>query len=77
MPLFDFRCTECREVFEAICRSSADADVVCPSCGAGAPSRLISRFAIGHEFTPCGTPRSEASSSCAMNARNGGCSMCE
>ena len=76
MPIYDFRCGECHEMFEAICRDTHAEGVACPACGAGSPSRLISRFAVSRQLTPCGTPGSEARGSCGFNARNGGCQSC-
>ncbi len=77
MPLFEFRCGSCHTIFEALCRNTQAEGVVCPECGGKSLSRLLSRFAINHQLTPCGTRASEASASCGFNARMGGCSACQ
>lgn len=76
MPLFDFRCVDCKTEFEALCRNDRAEGVKCPDCGGEKLSRLISRFAMSRSLTPCGTPASEAPASCGTNARSGGCGGC-
>lgn len=58
MPLYDFRCNDCRAEFEALCRDTRAEGVACPKCGAAHPARLISRFAVSRQLTPCGTSAS-------------------
>jgi putative FmdB family regulatory protein len=77
MPLFEFRCGTCHTIFEALCRNAQAEGVVCPECGGKSLSRLLSRFAINRQLTPCGTPAPEAAASCGFNARTGGCSACQ
>ena len=77
MPLFDFHCRECKSMFEALCRSAAEATVPCPKCGSRSVSRLISRFAVSQKLTPCGSRAQEAALSCGYNPRMGGCGHCE
>jgi|CXWL01.1.fsa_nt_gi putative FmdB family regulatory protein len=51
MPLYEYRCQGCGERFEVLQRMGASADeVLCPSCGAEHPERLLSTFAasFGH-----------------------------
>ena len=56
MPIYEYRCRECRKKFERIVLSSASAaKTVCPKCGASKAERLVSRFATaskggGDEF---------------------------
>lgn len=46
MPIFEYRCGECRKKFERIVLSVAGTDVPkCPHCGAVKAERLVSRFA--------------------------------
>ena len=43
MPLYDFRCRECRTTFERLLRATEPAELVaCPSCGKTAVERLLS-----------------------------------
>ena len=76
MPLFDFRCNSCSNTFEALCRNGAESSVKCPSCGKSRLSRLISRFAVSQNLTPCGSNASEAAQSCGYNPAIGGCGRC-
>lgn len=61
MPLFEFRCTRCSHVFEELVQG--DQRVSCPDCGAPAPEKLLSAFAVGGGqpdtacgMAPCETP---------------------
>ncbi len=46
MPIFEFECIECGAVFEKLVRKAgADADVVCPKCGARRVEEKLSTFA--------------------------------
>ena len=46
MPVYEYRCEECRDEFEAVQPVSARAeDTVCPRCGATKATRLMSAFA--------------------------------
>jgi putative FmdB family regulatory protein len=77
MPIFDFRCNSCRAEFEALCRDTRPDGLTCPHCGAPAPSRLISRFAVSRQLSPCGTPASErGAGGCGYNPAVGGCGRC-
>ena len=47
MPIYEYRCEDCDETFEALAAiSAADAARECPLCGVAAP-RIISACAIG------------------------------
>ncbi len=56
MPIFEYRCGECRKTFERIVLGAeSEAGTTCPKCGAAAAERLVSRFATsaksgGDEF---------------------------
>ena len=46
MPLYEYRCRGCGERFEVLQRMGAGAaEVLCPSCGAEHPEKLLSTFA--------------------------------
>ena len=50
MPIFEFRCLECTEVFEMLFMNSDDqVDLVCPKCQARSCERVVSRanYALG------------------------------
>ena len=44
MPMYDYRCKNCDEVFEELVFSSTepDEDVTCPKCGQNKSERLLS-----------------------------------
>ncbi len=46
MPLYEFQCTDCKDEFEELVRSSAAvAEVKCPKCGGQHVRRKVSVFA--------------------------------
>ncbi len=46
MPLYEFQCTDCKDEFEELVRSSAAiAEVKCPKCGGQHVRRKVSLFA--------------------------------
>jgi putative FmdB family regulatory protein len=49
MPLYEYRCPDCRARFEVLQRMGDDASSVrCPECGAARVERQLSTFAAGH-----------------------------
>jgi len=47
MPIYEYRCNQCRRGFSVFVRSvSAQSAAVCPRCGATDVRRLISSFAV-------------------------------
>lgn len=47
MPIYEYRCNQCRRGFSVFVRSvSAESTAICPRCGASDVRRLISRFAV-------------------------------
>jgi putative FmdB family regulatory protein len=68
MPIFEFVCTECEEIFEDLVLSISKIDeVVCPTCGgskvkkkmstfASKPAAGVGSFSLGSSSTPsCGS----------------------
>ena len=49
MPIYEYRCVACDNRFELLVRNSVEP--ACPSCGALAPERLISLFAVSSDGT--------------------------
>jgi putative FmdB family regulatory protein len=46
MPIFEYQCKECQEIFESLQLSRAtEEDTECPSCGCEATERVVSTFA--------------------------------
>ncbi|MCU0289841.1 MAG: zinc ribbon domain-containing protein, partial [Acidobacteria bacterium] len=48
MPIFEFKCKKCKNVFEELIYSSADQKkITCPKCGSQRSEKLMSVFAGG------------------------------
>ena len=45
MPIFEYRCSDCNEVFEELVLGRREARVECPQCGQTHVKQLVSRFA--------------------------------
>src|SRR2546429_9347905 len=54
MPIYEYRCLECGEVFSHLFLHSTDAagQTQCSACGSDQTRRLISSFAIGGKDQP-------------------------
>ncbi len=60
MPIFEYQCEECQEIFESLQLSrSTEEDTECPRCGSEATERIVSTFA-----TSGGTDGLSAGSNC-------------
>lgn len=45
MPIYEYKCQECGEIFEDFrALHDNDDEVVCPKCGAKKPNKLLSTF---------------------------------
>ncbi len=59
MPIYEFRCRKCGNVFEQIVFTTDYQDVKCPKCGDGPPDRMLSTFSakssggLGKSFSSC------------------------
>ncbi len=64
MPIYEFACSDCQEVFEELVR--ADSRVACPACGSVALRRLLSSFAAPGGARPdgCQVPECEPGDHC-------------
>ena len=49
MPLYDYECLDCGEIFEALVRGSSP--VVCPSCQSQKLEQMLSMFSVSSETT--------------------------
>lgn len=48
MPIFEYQCQECREIFESLQLSrDREEDTECPHCGSDQTERIVSTFATG------------------------------
>ena len=50
MPIYDFKCQDCGERFEALVRRSTDT-AACPSCKSERLQQMISSFAMSSDAT--------------------------
>jgi putative FmdB family regulatory protein len=56
MPLYEYHCKDCGEIFEKLRRmSEADEGVDCPHCESEEVERLLSSFATGGCSAPAGS----------------------
>lgn len=49
MPLYEYRCENCKVEFERLVRGAED--VTCPTCGSAGVQRLLSLFAVDSDAT--------------------------
>ena len=69
MPLYDFQCKECGEVFEVTLRfSEADRMPACPKCESPKTKKVISKVA---SFTVSGSGSSTSNSSTSCGTSGG------
>jgi putative FmdB family regulatory protein len=69
MPIYEYRCANCRAVFEKLRpMSQADAPTVCSQCGSSDTSRAISLFSA--------ISRGGNGESRAISGASGGCGSC-
>jgi len=58
MPIYEYRCKECEEVFSQLRMvSNSDSDIKCVKCGADEVERIISSFSTNasSSCTPAGS----------------------
>jgi putative FmdB family regulatory protein len=69
MPVYEYRCPDCADVFEKLVSFSQSSAVNCPTCGVQA-SKLVSTFAA---IGVAGGSSAEAGAQVGMPAGGGGC----
>ncbi|MDC0357978.1 zinc ribbon domain-containing protein [Oligoflexia bacterium] len=67
MPIYEFQCADCNHKFEVLMRNDAEHPEKCPACGAPAPEKQLSGFAVG-EAAPA-----QSASPCARCPSNPHC----
>jgi putative FmdB family regulatory protein len=85
MPLFEFRCKPCDQVFEQITKSGEKDYGQCPKCKKKGAEKILSKFAVGgrgdlRESTMdgCHEPNLAPSSSKGGGHKHGsGCGHCD
>ncbi|MCD6305597.1 MAG: zinc ribbon domain-containing protein [Deltaproteobacteria bacterium] len=68
MPIFEFKCNKCGNVFESLCfRSNGEDKGPCPLCGADDSEKVLSTFASVASGPGKGLAGATAASSCASH----------
>ena len=71
MPLYEYRCGKCSEVFETLVRGGSNGGAVkCPRCGSRKSEKLFSVFA-SH-----GTAARASSGAACSSCSSGNCATC-
>ena len=70
MPIFEYRCEECKEEFEELVFGSQEVD--CPNCGSRSVSKKLSLFGMSGVEKPF-AGSSSGCTSCSKST----CSSCE
>ncbi|MEJ2589357.1 MAG: zinc ribbon domain-containing protein [Deltaproteobacteria bacterium] len=66
MPIFEFRCKKCNNVFESLCFKSDGSDrEPCPKCGDTDSEKLMSPFSSVASPTGFGSSAGASSSACS------------
>jgi putative FmdB family regulatory protein len=70
MPIHEFKCKSCGNIFEYLCLRSDEKDhVLCPSCGHGEAKVLLSTFSSMGSMPKSGAMGLPSSSSCSSSGR--------
>ncbi|HYM79955.1 MAG TPA: zinc ribbon domain-containing protein [Candidatus Limnocylindria bacterium] len=64
MPIYEYRCTACKEHYEVLVNHTERMLPSCPQCGATGERRL-SAFAVGRTHAPASPPGPCGSADCA------------
>ncbi len=73
MPLYDYRCQDCRNVTTVLEKYDSKDKNACPDCGSGKMEKLMPIFGIGKGSNPSSS--SKGSSSCS-GCTSGSCGSC-
>ena len=66
MPIYEFKCRKCGNVFERLCFASDDeSDILCPTCKGNEVEKLLSSFSSGSSSSGLGQALS--SSACSSS----------
>ena len=66
MPIYEFRCKECRNDFKKLRRAYETDEIACPTCGTERVIRVLS-------VTAQTSAEADASTACAMPTMGGSC----
>ncbi|SHK25392.1 FmdB family zinc ribbon protein [Desulforamulus aeronauticus] len=72
MPMYEFRCEKCQHKFAKLCSmGDTGENLVCPSCQAAAPKRIMSGFRVDNPGALAGS-RGDSCHGCTSS----NCSAC-
>ncbi len=75
MPLYEFRCKQCENTFELLCRMGEDGKrLVCTKCGSRGARRLMSVFSA--RVKSGATTQAVAGGKSCHSCRSGNCASC-
>jgi putative FmdB family regulatory protein len=73
MPIYEFKCQSCNNVFEFLCfPSDGDGDILCPTCGGKDNEKLLSAFSCISSGSSESLGGCAASPTCAASEGLGG-----
>ncbi len=67
MPLFEYRCKECRHVTEFLEKADAKGQHKCDHCGSTKTDKAFSAFAVGRGGSPESTETSCPTGTCPLS----------
>ena len=68
MPIFEFRCADCGEIFEKLfMKSDEELDMTCPQCSAESIERVVSRTNYAMAAGPGGNQPKITTKSCGAS----------
>ena len=77
MPIYEYRCAECRAKFEKMRpMSQADAPIACAVCGSSETSRALSLFAAVSRSRDGGSQRVRGTGGGCGSCSGGSCATC-
>jgi len=57
VPLYEYKCGKCGEIFEELVSLSSPTEIVCPKCGSKESERVLSAFSMaGGGASGCAAP---------------------
>lgn len=76
MPIFEYRCHDCKTTFEKlIFPSEKEEGIACPKCGSKQLERLLSNF--GFRMASGSTMSAGAEANCGSSCASKKCSSCK
>lgn len=71
MPIYEYQCKGCHEVFEVLVMGSRGRDASCPGCGSREIERLLSTFSFSGHGIRSRSGQGASCSSCSASSCHG------